>query len=216
MLAITGFVLVGFTSVPKRSRLVGLVLILAVAVGTASDQYWSQMQTLIRPKQDYNLTSDAGRVRIWTRGLGYMTAHPVLGVGIGNFYVAEGTISPLARLQERGIGVRWGAAHNSFVQAAAEIGVPGLLLFICLIATTFRSLRGVAQLHRAVPPPAMDPSRLAQSLMAALVGFVVGSFFLSLAYMDMLYTLAALAIGLRKVVRAEHAQILQSPRRAPI
>jgi O-antigen ligase len=145
-----------------------------------------------------------------------MTAHPGLGVGIGNFYVAEGTISPLARLQERGIGVRWGAAHNSFIQAGAEIGVPGLLLFIGLIATTFRSLRRVARLPRAVPPPAMDPSRLAQSLMAAFVGFVVGSLFLSLAYMDMLYTLVALAIGLHKVVRAEHAQIPQSPRRARI
>jgi hypothetical protein len=40
---------------------------------------------------------------------------------------------------------------------------------------------------------------LSPPLTAALLGFVVGSFFLSLAYSEMLYTLVALAVGLRKV-----------------
>jgi hypothetical protein len=39
--------------------------------------------------------------------------------------------------------------------------------------------------------------------MAALVGFAVGSFFLSLAYADMLYMLIALAIGLVKSARGD-------------
>jgi hypothetical protein len=43
---------------------------------------------------------------------------------------------------------------------------------------------------------------LAGSISAALIGFAVGGFFLSLAYSDMLYTLAALAVGLGKVARA--------------
>jgi len=45
-------------------------------------------------------------------------------------------------------------------------------------------------------PPAAKLSRLAQSLMAAIVGFAVGAFFLSLAYADMLYMLIALTIAL--------------------
>src|SRR2546425_4973386 len=45
--------------------------------------------------------------------------------------------------------------------------------------------------------------RLAESLMAALVGFVVGAFFLSLAYADMLYALVALAIALGKIAPAK-------------
>jgi hypothetical protein len=47
-----------------------------------------------------------------------------------------------------------------------------------------------------LPPPS---ARLSECLQAAFVGFVVGGFFLSLAYSDMLYTLAALAVGLAKV-----------------
>src|SRR5207247_11224361 len=61
----------------------------------------------------------------------------------------EGTISPLARLQERGRGVRWGAAHNTFIQVGAELGVPGLLLFIGLIATA-RSEEHTSELQSRV------------------------------------------------------------------
>src|SRR5207247_6481381 len=115
----------------------------------------------------------------------------------------EGTISPLARLQERGRGVRWGAAHNTFIQVGAELGVPGLLLFIGLIATAFRSLRRVTRLAGRSGPAGTDLSRLAQALTAALIGFVTGSFFLSLAYHDILYTLLAFTLALAKI--AHHA-----------
>jgi O-antigen ligase len=205
LLAVGTFVLLRFTTLPARSRLAGLVVILAVVFAAASDRYWTQMQTILNPKQDYNATSDAGRIKIWERGLGYMAAHPVLGVGVNNFPVAEGTISPLARLQERGIGVRWGAAHNSFIQVGAELGIPGLLLFVGVIASAFASLGRVARNARRIGPAGVGVSRLAQSLMAALVGFVVGAFFLSLAYADMLYMLVGLAIALAKIARAEDA-----------
>jgi hypothetical protein len=76
-----------------------------------------------------------------------------------------------------------------------------VLIANCLIATVFVSLRRVAQCALRAHPPDRHVSRLAQSLMAALVGFVVGAFFLSLAYSDMLYTLTAFALGLQKVAR---------------
>jgi O-antigen ligase len=114
-----------------------------------------------------------------------MLDNPILGVGPGNFATAEGTLSPLAERQMWGIGVRWNAPHNSFVQVAAELGIPGLTLYIAVIASAFRALR------RATP--------LTPALTASLLGFVVGSFFLSLAYSDMFYTLVALAVGVQKV-----------------
>jgi O-antigen ligase len=203
LLAIVTFVLVAFTTISARSRIAGLVVILAIAFGAASDRYWTQMQTMVHPNQDYNLTSDGGRMKIWKRGVGYMADFPLFGVGASNFQVAEGTISSLARLHERGIGVRWGAAHNSFIQIGAELGIPGLLLFIGLIATSFAALRRVARDARSMKPPAPHVSRLAQTLMAALVGFVVGAFFLSLAYSDMLYTLTAFTMALPKIARAQ-------------
>lgn len=204
-LAIAAFILVGFTTIPRRARIGGLVLILGVLSATASDRYWTQMQTIIRPHEDYNLTDDAGRVKIWKRGIGYMLDRPVSGVGMGNFQTAEGTLSTLARQGEYGRGVRWGAAHNSFVQIGAELGIPGLLLFIVLIVSLFAALRRVTRAART-DPASTDLARLAQSLMAALVGFVVGGFFLSLAYSDMVYTLAAFSLALTKVARMQAAR----------
>lgn len=44
------------------------------------------------------------------------------------------------------------------------------------------------------------------ALTAALLGFVVGAFFLSLAYSEMLYTLVALAAGLQKVTALDASE----------
>lgn len=206
LLAVAAFVLLRFTTIPARSRLAGLLVILAVGGATASDRYWTQMQTIVNPEQDYNATSDAGRLKTWGRGLTYMAGHPLLGVGAGNFPVAEGTLSPLARRQEYGIGVRWSTAHNSFIQVGAELGVPGLLFFAGLIGTAYAALRRGARRAALAGAAALGTSRLAQALMAALVGFAVGGFFLSLAYSDVLYALAGLALGLQKVSRIMDSQ----------
>ena len=200
-LAVGIFVLLRLTTVPARTRVVGLVALLIVTAGTASDRYWTQMQTIISPDRDYNVTAEEGRVKIWERGLGYMARNPVFGVGVRNFQVAEGTISPRARLQERGIGVRWAAAHNTFVQTGAELGVPGLLLLIGMIVGAFVALSRAARRLRTSTPTRTNAPRLAQSLMASLVAFVVGGFFLSFAYVDLLYTLVAFSIGLEKIAR---------------
>jgi len=202
--AVAGFVLLRFTTIPARSRAAGLAIILAVVFFTASDRYWSQMQTVLNPHEDYNATSETGRLKIWERGMTYMARNPVVGVGVLNFQVAEGTISSMARRQEYGVGVRWGAAHNSFVQIGAELGIPGLLMFVGLIASVFVTLRRVAR-EAARVASQRNVARMAQSLMAAMVGFAVGGFFLSLAYADFLYCLVALAVALHKTTRVAAA-----------
>jgi O-antigen ligase len=205
LMAVAAFVLLCFTTIPARSRVAGLAIILVVIFFSASDRYWSQMQTVLNPHEDYNATSETGRLKIWARGMTYMAKNPVLGVGALNFQVAEGTISTMARRQEYGVGVRWGAAHNSFVQVGAELGIPGLILFVGLIGSVFTSLRRVAR-QAARSTSQRNVARLAQSLMAAMVGFVVGGFFLSLAYADFLYCLVALAAALQKTTRADPGQ----------
>jgi putative inorganic carbon (HCO3(-)) transporter len=191
IIAVALFVLLGYTTIRTRWRVLGTAALAALFIATASDRYWSQMRTIVAPEQDYNRTAETGRLQIWRRGLGYMLTHPLVGVGAANFGVAEGTISPLAKLQEYNIGVRWTAAHNSLVQVGAELGIPGLLLFLTALGGAFATLRRVARAGPAAP--------LAHALTGSLIGFAVGGFFLSLAYHDMLYTLLGLATGLGKV-----------------
>ena len=203
MLAVVAFLLFRYTAMRLHWRLLTMALIIATGWLTASDRYWTQMATILQADNDYNRTELNGREKIWRRGIGYMLSHPVFGVGASNFGVAEGTISPQARLQERGIGVRWNAPHNSFVQVGAELGVPGLLLLLAVIGSAFVTLHRVAKVERALSTRSRAPPQLAQAMQASLVGFVVGAFFLSLAYSEMLYSLVALAVALGKVVRIQ-------------
>ena len=203
MLAVVAFLLFRYTAMRLHWRLLTMALIIATGWLTASDRYWTQMATILQADNDYNRTELNGREKIWRRGIGYMLSHPVFGVGASNFGVAEGTISPQARLQERGIGVRWNAPHNSFIQVGAELGVPGLLLLLAVIGSAFVTLHGVAKVERALSTRSRAPPQLAQAMQASLVCFVVGAFFLSLAYAEMLYSLVALAVALGKVMRIQ-------------
>jgi probable O-glycosylation ligase (exosortase A-associated) len=202
LLAMGGFLLLRYRAIHVRWRIVTAVLITLVFTGTASDAYWEKMRTILQPKDDYNLTTEEGRIPVWKRGVGYMLQRPLLGVGAGNFSTAEGTISPVARASVMR-GVKWSVAHNSYVQVGAELGVPGLILFLLMLSSAFRTLRAVQRVGLPSHPGERSPppAQLAQALAAALIAYMVGGFFLSLAYRDLLYVLLALAVGLEKVVR---------------
>ena len=191
-MAVIAYFLLRYTSVKRSWRWSAVAVIGILFIATAGDAYWTRINTVLHPTRDYNLTSDQGRLQLWYRGVGYMLDHPVLGVGAGNFPRAEGTISPLIELTPRGRSVKWGPPHNSYVQVGAELGIVGLLIFAAFLISVFRALR-------RLPTGTGPPVRLAQSLTASLIGFVVGALFLTLAYHDMLYMLTALALGLRQV-----------------
>jgi probable O-glycosylation ligase (exosortase A-associated) len=198
LVAMAGFIVVRYSAIPLRRRVAATVLVAGVVMATASDQYWEQMGTIMSDA-DYNRTDETGRMQIWSRGLDYMLQYPLLGVGPNNFPVAEGRLSPFADRQQFGVGVRWSAAHNAYIQVGAELGVIGLVLFVAVIASAFVALRRSGPRDRTSVSPTDRHTQLAQVLSASLIGYVVGAFFLSLAYSDMLYTLIALAVGLQKV-----------------
>jgi putative inorganic carbon (HCO3(-)) transporter len=201
LVAVIVFIVLRYSAISVGRRLSAAVLVTFILLGTASSRYWEQMTT-IASDADYNRTEETGRLQIWGRGIGYMLQHPVLGVGPGNFQTAEGTLSPLADRQQFGVGVRWNAAHNTYIQVGAETGVVGLLLFLAMIGGAFVALSQsrLRGLDRA--DSRERQTQLAQVLTASLIGFVVGAVFLSLAYTEMLYTLIALAAGLQKVAQA--------------
>jgi O-antigen ligase len=193
------YMLFGFSQVPRRVRIGTVAAATLGLITVAGPSYWESMATLLNPKADYNWSgeSESGRMEVWKRGIGYMNDRPILGVGVNAFPVAEGTISPLADRQALGFGLKWSAAHNSFVEIGSELGYPGLICFVLLLVAGFKTLRGVTRGPR--PPPGTEEHRrrvLAQTFAASLVGYVVTAFFLSQAYAALLYVSMGLIVAL--------------------
>ena len=174
---------------------VAVALSIAAPVG-----YWEQMKTILNPKEDYNWTEESGRKALAQRGVGYMMSRPMTGLGINNFARAEVTISELARQPGRAKGIRMTTAHNSYVQIGAETGFPGLLAWTGIV---FGGIVAMLRIRRRIPRrwASGDPEErflfyCAQYIPVSLVGFAVTAFFVSFAYMDIIYLLAALMAGL--------------------
>lgn len=222
--ALVGLVIVGLAILvvlkeipaPKRVAFVGVVGIV-LALG-APQGYWTQMSTLLQPTQDYNWTAKDGRKAIAKRGLHYMWMHPVFGLGINNFGRAEGTISERARNQQIGdAGIRWAAPHNSFIQAGAEMGLPGLILWSALV---FGGIGSCVRLRRRLPRDWLhgDPEQrfiylTSTYLPISYLGFAVTAFFVSFAYLDPIYILSAYLVGLH---RSAAVKLRQTRGEAPV
>ncbi|HKS05741.1 MAG TPA: O-antigen ligase family protein [Gemmatimonadaceae bacterium] len=179
----------------RRIAVLGGVLVGLSAF--APDGYWKKMASVMSPKDDYNYSSQDGRKELARRGIRYMTKFPVFGVGINNFSKAECQLSR----ETFGVGrIRCGAPHNSFVQAGAETGFTGLLMFVSIVLGGIWSLLRVRRRLPRAWRRGNQAERLLfnapNALALALIGFAVSAFFVTFAWTDILYVLIGLIGGL--------------------
>lgn len=201
LLAVVTLLLFWVPGVSAVKRLLFVGTVIAGLVIAAPTGYWEQMKTLTNPTEDYNWDTYYGRRKLAERGIGYMLQYPFFGVGIGNFPRADATLSERARnfIDRVGYANRWRSVHNSYVQVGSEMGIPGLVLWLALI---FGGIRSMRRLRRRLPGSWArgDPDQrliyyLTIYLPVSIVGFAVAAFFVSFAYLDPLYILMALVVG---------------------
>jgi O-antigen ligase len=211
-----GFIAVGVGSLllangVSLSKRIALILIapIALALGAPAG-YWKQMGTVMQPKADYNYSTIDGRKAVAERGIGYMAKYPIFGLGMNNFARAECTISPKLEGLSRTGPIRCTAPHNSYVQAGAELGVPGLIVWVSLEMGLVVVL---LRLRRRLPRKWKRGTGAERFLYGAttyfplsMIGFAVTSFFVSFAWMEPLYIMAAFTTGLYVSLR-EHARL---------
>lgn len=207
------FTMVRVKGVPLRVRLLPVVVLVGSLFFLPQD-IKDRLGTMLNPSEDYNLTSETGRVQVWTRGIGYLKEHPVAGVGMSNFPVAEVTLSERARRGGRTTQV---VSHNSYLQVAVESGLPGLLMYLGMLGSAgLSTVRLRRRLSRIRGSPHADRwVLLGDVLTLAIIGYAFGTFFLSMAYSPMLPALLAITAGFRYSAQTWMNRVKTAARTAP-
>lgn len=129
-------------------------------------------------------SSELERIDLLYEGMDMIRAHPLIGVGVGQF------IDNVPTGQ---------TAHNAYVLACSELGFPGSLLWMMLVYTSIK----IPWTVMTRPPEGLDPRvvSFALALFVSFCGILVGIFFLSFCYKAFLFIYFGLSGALYGVVR---------------
>jgi O-antigen ligase len=142
-----------------------------------------------RPASLFDLGRGTGalRLQVWRATVEMITAHPLLGIGPGNFQFAyPRTMRPSAWIEPLLYH-----SHNVFLDFAAFLGLGGLVLFIALLTVFFRTSW---RLLRTLPPS--EERALVAGLMAGAVGALAHGLVDNGYFLPDLACLWALSLGL--------------------
>lgn len=128
--------------------------------------------------------------------------NPIIGSGIG--------MNIFALNEAR--GETWTAIHNVYLQYAVELGLPGLVLFLMLLGTSYRNV-SVIRHDFATGSKPDGFIYLAEGIRISLIAFMVAALFYPVAYHFYFYVVAGLAAAARSIAPPEVAadDLLSSP-----
>lgn len=186
LVCIAGFLVWKFA---RRNRLIFAAIALGaliLTIAVAPSAYRHRIATT-------NDASAVARTDDLKRSILVAARHPVFGVGMDNYII-------YSNLNK--------ATHNAYTQVAAEMGIVAFLLYLAFLITPFKRLRGIERASATAKPKSRIYC-LAVGLQASLVGFMVVSFFASVAYQWYAYYLVAYAMSLQRLVATEPNSILK-------
>lgn len=184
-----------FGAMVRRGALGTAVVIVFMALGAfvlIPDQYFSRLATITNIEAD-TTGSAQGRWDDYFVSMEYIRQHPLTGAGLGQ--------DLLALNATRGHAT-WRSVHNAYLQAAVDLGIPGLALLSGLLLASFANARRVRR--RAMRMPALrDLGVMASGVNLSLLAFSVAAFFHPIAYQFYFFCLAGLAVALVNACRSE-------------
>lgn len=152
------------------------------------EAWWDRMRTIQSYEQD---ASAMGRINAWIVAW-EVAKHNFFGGGMSYqhpfYFSLYGVHETVVR-----------AAHSIYFQVLGNHGFVGLLLYLMLWITTFRSAAWLRK-HGRQYPQAKWTSDLGSMAQVSLVGFAVGGAFLSMPYFDLPYNIMVMVVLARKWV----------------
>jgi O-antigen ligase len=152
----------------------------------------SPVHRIMYPSRSDQQSNQLHRI-LWKTGLHMVEKHPLTGVGLGRFKPVEDQYweVPLSRLF---------IAHNAYVEIAAEMGLPAILLFLAILFYSYQSFEKVRRMALSFRIPLLD--RLALGLEVGLVGSSVSLFFVSGQYQKLLWFVIFLSTVVPQLARS--------------
>jgi O-antigen ligase len=179
----------------RRGAVGAGVIVVFLALGAfvlIPDQYFTRLATITNIEAD-TTGSAQGRWDDYFVSLEYIQRHPLTGAGLGQ--------DLLALNATRGHAT-WRSVHNAYLQAAVDLGLPGMALLLALLLASFANARRVRRLS-ARRANGGDLEVLASGVHVSLLAFSVAAFFHPIAYQFYFFCLAGLAVALVNAHRAE-------------
>lgn len=193
---------IGFRHVMILSVIV-LVALFFIGEKINTERYMS----LENLQNDYNITSEGGRLQIWKRGWDLFLSNPITGVGVTCFPMAIGYLR-----EEMNVIPKWQVAHNSYLQVMAETGIFGILVFFLLLFFCWRNFKIVANSRAQDAPGESDLIDSARFLAAGFISLVVAVFLISQAYSPIITLYLALSSALVQIRNGDNP--VKNPRTA--
>jgi probable O-glycosylation ligase (exosortase A-associated) len=170
----------------KLASAVGLALLVGTVALLAPPEYFEEVRSV-------RLTNEGTahkRREYWMAGLRMFAEKPLIGVGPGNskLYMAQYVDLPHAYQQ-------WGRAmHGTIPLLLAEMGTVGLILYVTLFFQSASDLRKAVRVRSRGTEEGDFLYYLERATGTSMIGFLVGSTFLSALYYPHIYVLAAFAV----------------------
>jgi len=166
----------------------------------------SPLDRLLHPTYADDVGRHAREVT-WKAGLRMIQQHPISGIGLGSF-------KPLVVSYEDSGEQVVNMAHNTYIEIAAEMGIPALLLFLGIIGSSYHLLQVVRKRTAAIGPRLVN--QVAVGLQASIIGCSVAIFFCPGTYQKAVWLNVALALALPPLVsrRARQLRAQASARQA--
>jgi O-antigen ligase len=205
-----GLVALGFSLVAavvvagRRWRLEAIGLAVVVAVGAFV--YFGFYADQTAASRVTSFGNGTGRTDIWTVGWRMVEAHPVRGVGVGNYQTASihYLLKPGAIQRDEFIVDTPKVAHNTYLQVLAELGIVGAAMFLAILGFSLLCILKAARIFERLGDETME--LMSRALLVALCGVLAADFFISEEFSKQLWLLLGLGPALLGIAKAATGQ----------
>lgn len=179
------FMAMKFGSRHRLGVIFGVVVLGGAALLFTPDNYGGRLLSIFTSVDGGSANARRGEL---LRSLYVSLRHPLLGIGMGNY--------------QNEMSYRGQVTHNAYTQVSVELGVAALICYTLFIITPLRKLGQIVR-ETFTARHSSKYYHLAVGLQASLIGYMVSSFFLSVAYLWYVYYLVGFAVCLRRLYEAE-------------